>query len=54
MKLEELTWNIGPLHQHNVAYMEETGTANKIAEILSTVDNKPALVVFLNLGKKSV
>ena len=51
MALNRLKWKVGSPHPHIFAYTENTGTGNNIAEILSTVDNKPALVVFLDLEK---
>ncbi|XP_071524385.1 uncharacterized protein [Panulirus ornatus] len=47
--LNRLRWKVGPMHPHIFAYTENIGTATNIAEILTIIDSKPAIVIFLDL-----
>ena len=51
MVLKLLKWNIGPLNLHLYAYTEGMGTTECITNILSTVNSKPAIIVFLDMEK---
>ena len=51
MVLERLKHRVGPLHPHLYAYQEEVGTTECITDVLSCINNKSALVAFLNFEK---
>ena len=51
MVLNRLKWKVGPLNTNLFAYTEGVGTTENIVSILSTINNKPALVIFIDLEK---
>ena len=51
MVLERLKHRIGPLHPHLYAYQEGVGTTECITDVLSCINNKKALVAFLDFEK---
>ena len=51
MVLARLQHKIGPLHPNLYAFREGTGTTECITDVLSCINNQPALVVFLDLEK---
>ena len=51
MVLERLKHRVGPLHPHLYAYQEGVGTTECITDVLSCINNRPALVAFLDFEK---
>ena len=51
MILNRLLWKVGPLHPRLYAYREGIGTQECIADVMTTIGNKRAVVVFLDLEK---
>ena len=51
MILEWLKHRVGPLYPHLYAYQEGLGTTECITNVLSCIDNKPALEAFLDFEK---
>ena len=51
MVLERLKHRVGPLHPHLYAYQEGVGTTECITDVLSYINNRPALVTFLDFEK---
>ncbi|XP_068229389.1 uncharacterized protein [Palaemon carinicauda] len=51
MVLCTLQWKIGPLHPRLYAYRQGLGTHECISDILITINNKRAFVIFLDLEK---
>ena len=51
MILERLKHRVGSLHPHLYAYQERVGTTVCIANVLSCINNRPALVAFLDFEK---
>ena len=51
MVLTRLQWRLGPLHPHVFGFTRGVGTADSIMALLSYVNNRPALTVFLDLEK---
>ena len=46
-----LEYKVGPLHPQLFAYRKWVGTAENLAGLLSTIDDNPSIVVFLDLEK---
>ncbi|XP_050724605.1 uncharacterized protein LOC127002567 [Eriocheir sinensis] len=51
MILTRLQWRLGPLHPHVFGFTRGVGTSDSIMALLSLVDNRPAVAVFLDLEK---
>ncbi|XP_076069251.1 uncharacterized protein LOC143041313 [Oratosquilla oratoria] len=51
MVLTRLMWRLGPLHPHIFGFSKGVGTADSIMTLLSHIDNRPAVAVFLDLEK---
>ncbi|XP_064079486.1 uncharacterized protein LOC135196575 [Macrobrachium nipponense] len=51
MVLNRLLWKTGPLHHRVYAYKEGIGTQECLADVMATINNKKAIVVFLDLEK---
>ena len=51
MVLDRLKYKVGPLHPHLYAYREGVGTTECITDVLSCINNKSAVVVFLDYEK---
>ena len=51
MVLSRLQWRLGRLHPHVFGFTRGVGTADSVMALLSLVDNRPAVVVFLDLEK---
>ncbi|XP_064116561.1 uncharacterized protein LOC135222403 [Macrobrachium nipponense] len=51
MVLNRLLWKTGPLHHRLYAYEEGIGTQECLADVMATINNKKAIVVFLDLEK---
>ena len=51
MILERLKYQIGPLHPRLYAFRNGVGTTECIADVLSCINYKPAIAVFLDLEK---
>ena len=51
MVLKRLQHKIGPLHPHLYAYRNNVGTTECITDVLSCINNKAAIAVFLDLEK---
>ena len=46
-----LEWRIGPLHPHLFGFTRGRSTIDSITNLLSLIDNSPAVVVFLDMEK---
>ena len=51
MVLEQLKHRVEPLHPHLYAYQEGVGTTECITDVLNCINNRPALVAFLDFEK---
>ena len=51
MVLNRLLWRLGSLHPHVFGFTRGVGTADSIMALLSQVNNRPAVAVFLDLEK---
>ncbi|MEL6802231.1 MAG: reverse transcriptase domain-containing protein, partial [Bacteroidota bacterium] len=51
MVLNRLIFQVGPLHPNLYAYTNGIGTTECIMDVLSFIDHKPALLIFLDLEK---
>ncbi|XP_064077585.1 uncharacterized protein LOC135195253 [Macrobrachium nipponense] len=51
MVLNRLLWKTGPLHHRLYAYKEGIGTQECLADVMSTINERKAIVVFLDLEK---
>ena len=51
MVLNRLKWKLGAPHQNVSGFTERRSTTDSIASLLATVNNQPAVVVFLDLEK---
>ena len=51
MVLKRLQFKTGPLHPNLYAYREGVGTTECIMDVLSCINNKAAIIVFLDLKK---
>ena len=51
MVLKRIQHKLGPLHHHLYAYCKNIGTTECISDVLSCINNKSSIVVFLDLEK---
>ncbi|KAG0718417.1 putative RNA-directed DNA polymerase from transposon BS [Chionoecetes opilio] len=51
MVLTRLQWRLGPFHPHVFGFTKGVGTSDSIMALMSLVDNRPAVAVFLDLEK---
>ena len=51
MVLDQLKYKVRPLHPHLYAYQEGVGTTECITDVLSCINSKSAVVVFLDYEK---
>ena len=51
MVLDRLKYKVGPLHPHLYAYQEGVGTTECITNVLCCINNKSAVLVFLDYEK---
>ena len=51
MILNRLRWRVGPLHPHLFGFVKGSSTGDCIMTLLSLIDHRPAIAVFLDLEK---
>ncbi|XP_063887725.1 uncharacterized protein LOC135115154 [Scylla paramamosain] len=51
MVLARLQWRVGPSHPHVFGYTREVSTADSILALLTQIDRRPAVIVFIDLEK---
>ena len=51
MVLKRLQYKTGPLHNKLYAYREGVGTTECIMDVLSYINNKPAILTFIDFEK---
>lgn len=51
MVLNRLLWKLGPWHPHLFGFVKRTGTTTAIASLLSSVKDRKAVLVFMDLEK---
>ncbi|XP_063854131.1 uncharacterized protein LOC135096523 [Scylla paramamosain] len=51
MVLARLQWRVGPSHPHVFGYTRGVSTADSILALLTQIDHRPAVIVFIDLEK---